>query len=212
MMTPTHTDTLRTANAAREAVRAKLKAADRLLARKRELADEKGKAAQAAARAKEAAGVGNVLQRAAAQRDAEDLAAAAAREVAVAEERRARIASELAAAEQDELKIRNDLRRREADRIAARLDEIRAEEYQQCARLAALDIDSRSALTPQALKALQYSQPRPRVEDFFSMGAAHEHQHIGGDRDALSAAREYWRTFDAALDAPDPVPAEERAA
>jgi hypothetical protein len=203
---------LHAAIAAREAARAKLEAADGLLARKRKLADEKHKAAGAAARAKEAAGVGKVLQRAAAQRDTEDLAAAADREVAVAEERRARIAGELAAAEQDELKIRNELRRHEADRIAARLDEVRAEEYQQCARLAALDIDSRGALTPRALKALQYSLPRPRVEDFFGIGAAHANSPIGGDRDALSAAREYWRTFDADLDAPEPVPAEQRAA
>jgi hypothetical protein len=92
-------DDLRAAQALRAEAAAKLEAADRLLVRKRELAAEKRLAAQTAAAAEMGADVDDVVRCAAERRDAEAIAAAADRALALAQQDQARARAELAGAE-----------------------------------------------------------------------------------------------------------------
>jgi hypothetical protein len=116
----------------------------------------------------------------------------------------------LAAAEQRVQQARDDLRRAEVDRIAGRLSELRREEFVLCSRLAAVDLDARDCLTALGHEALN-PPGRPTAQSLLGGKLlADIHSSPRGNREAIEAARAYWRDFDATP--PQPTPAAERAA
>jgi hypothetical protein len=118
----------------------------------------------------------------------------------------------LAGAEQRVTEARNALKRAEVDRIAERIAQLRAEEHTLCARLAAVDLDARGCLTALGHEALASPPGRPTAQSLLGGRLLSDlHSSPAGNRQALEAARAYWRDFDATPPQPPPA-AEERAA